>query len=64
MNKIIETWENKKNNNKYWNKIKLFWQIIEKILPIIKLYILNIIFYLFLIINKKPNKKQVILYND
>lgn len=35
---VVENFEYKKNNDSYWNKVKLYKQVINKTLPIIKAF--------------------------
>lgn len=48
INEVIEILKYGKNNDKYYNKVKLLWQVIKKILPIIEtLYSGYSIFFMF-----------------
>lgn len=48
INEAIKILEYKKNNDKYWDKIKLFWQVIKKALPIAKaLYFEYFLLFMF-----------------
>lgn len=43
--KTIKIFEYEKNNNKYWNKTKLYKQVVKKILSITKVFYLKYLLY-------------------
>lgn len=47
--KLIKIFKYKKNNNRYWNRAKLYQQVINKALFIVKVFYFSYLFLFFLI---------------
>lgn len=47
---IIENFKYRKNNNGYWDRVKLYKQVVNKMLPISEVFYSKYLFFFYLII--------------